>query len=324
MKRLPLIVTLLLLLGCRALSAPATVLPANLTVLGPGKWGSTPGTPLLRDSRGDLFGNTIYGGRWDDGTIYELPARIRHVRVLATFDGRDGARPNAGLVMDSHGDLFGTTWTGGPRAGSALIGAFGNDGVIFELPRTHNGYGPPLRLASFSLRTGDFVGGGLVIDGRGALFGEAGFGGRYGDGTVFELPAGARRIKVLVSFNGRNGFGPFGGSKLILDGKGNLLGSSGWGGHGYDGEHFSGNGVLFELPGGKHRLKVLAAFHGPDGIWPQKGIVTDAQGDLFGVASNGGIDGKGTVFEWSAARSRLMVLASFHGRDGAFPNAPLL
>jgi uncharacterized repeat protein (TIGR03803 family) len=310
--------------GMRAF-AESTAVVAPVTVLGPGHLGSTPETPLLKDGAGNLFGNSVYGGRWGDGTIYELPAGSRQPCVLAEFDGHDGARPNAGLVMDGRGDLFGTTFAGGATAPKSKIGSVGNDGTIFELPRTESGYGHPVVLASFRNRTGDFVTDGLLRDKQGDLFGVTQFGGRHNDGTVFELSAGARRMKVLVSFNGRNGLHPGGhGSGLVMDRQGNLFGSTEQGGSGYDGGFMSGQGVLFEFPASGRRMTILARFHGTDGTWPQNGLMLDSHGDLFGAAAMGGSTDQGTVFELIAGRHRITTLASFHGPDGAIPNGPLL
>ncbi len=88
--------------------------------------GSRPGSWVVFDSQGDLFGVTILGGEYEDGVVYGMRKQTNgkwEYAVLHTFDGTDGLDPNSGLAMDSKGDLFGTTGGGGQYGG----------GVAYEL-----------------------------------------------------------------------------------------------------------------------------------------------------------------------------------------------
>ena len=89
--------------------------------------GSNPVGTLIADAQGDLFGTTVFGGAHGGGTVFELPAGRNTPRTLFDFDGANGNRPQAGLVADSNGNLFGTAPAGGPN----------NNGVLFELVRVN-------------------------------------------------------------------------------------------------------------------------------------------------------------------------------------------
>ncbi len=98
--------------------------------------------------------------------------------TLHDFTGRpDGANPYAGLIMDSAGDLFGTTNGGGVQSGS----------TVFESPKTATGYGTPVTLVSFDGNEGAYPYGRLIADAAGDLFGTTAGGGANNVGTVFEL-----------------------------------------------------------------------------------------------------------------------------------------
>ena len=84
------------------------------------------------DSYGDLFGTTEAGGGYGYGTVFELtPGSGGYtLNTLVNFDGTDGVYPNAGVVMDSNGDLFGTTEAGGTDS----------EGTVFEVTLGSRGY----------------------------------------------------------------------------------------------------------------------------------------------------------------------------------------
>ncbi len=85
--------------------------------------GAEPYAGLIMDGSGNLYGTAAYGGASNDGTVFELAHGSGTITTLATFNGTDGGRPEAGLIMDSSENLYGTTYGGGAS----------NDGTIFEL-----------------------------------------------------------------------------------------------------------------------------------------------------------------------------------------------
>src|SRR5262249_43534245 len=133
---------------------------------------------LLEDSNGNLFGTTSLGGSGSAGTVFEVAAGSGTITTLAYFNGTNGANPNAGLVEDSSGNLFGTATAGGTS----------NVGRVFELAV---GSGTITPLASFRYSDGANPYGGLVQDRSGNLFGTTHQGGptTANAGPVFELGA---------------------------------------------------------------------------------------------------------------------------------------
>ncbi len=229
----------------------------------------------------------------------------------------DGASPQAALIADAKGDLFGTTTEGGANG----------DGTVFELVKTASGYTEQV-LHSFSYPTdGAIPQGGLIADANGDLFGTTSTGGAYGGpfGTVFELvkTGSGYTEKILHSFSGADGYAPYAG--LIADANGDLFGTNIAGGaHGY--------GTVFELvkTGSGYTEKVLHSFRGgtTDGFDPYAGLIADAKGDLFGTTFEGGGNDDGTVFELvktgSGYTEKLLHSFSGYPTDGANPDAGLI
>jgi uncharacterized repeat protein (TIGR03803 family) len=264
--------------------------------------GKNPDTRLILDSSGDLFGTTPTGGPSGDGTVFAVPAGSFTIITLASFDGSNGANPAAGLVADQSGNLFGTTSNGG---------AFG-DGTVFEVPANS---GTITTLASFNGSNGASPGGDLVLDSNGNLFGTTSNGGAFGDGTVFEVPAGSGTITDLDSFTYYNGASPYAG--LVANQSGNLFGTT------FSGGAF-GDGTVFEVPGGSGTITDLDSFTYHNGAYPKGDLVLDSNGNLFGTTYSGGASGYGTVFEVPASSGTITDLDSFTYNNGAYPYAGLV
>jgi uncharacterized repeat protein (TIGR03803 family) len=233
--------------------------------------------------------------------------------TLVSFNGANGSEPRSGLIADAHGDLFGTTQTGGA-----------NDfGTVFEIAKTAHGYAStPTTLVSFNGTDGAFPqSGSLLADAHGDLFGTT---GGLGGGTVFEIAKTAHGYAstptTLVSFNGTNGFGPNG--TLITDAHGDLFGTTDYGGA-YD------KGTVFEIAKTAHGYAstptTLVSFNGTNGSAPSGSLIADAKGDLFGTTAFGGASdaGAGTVFEIAKTAhgyaNTPTTLVSFNVTDGAVP-----
>jgi uncharacterized repeat protein (TIGR03803 family) len=220
-------------------------------------------------------------------------------------------------MEDSNGNLFGT----------ANLGGAGNQGAVFELVKSGNSYTENV-LYSFAGGTSDGASpnGGLIADGNGNLFGTTTFGGAGNQGTVFELVKSSSSYteKVLYSFaGGSDGANPYG--TLIMDGNGNLFGTTDHGGG-------SGVGTVFEMVkngSGYNAPTILHSFaDGSDGAFLQFGVIADGNGDLFGTTNQGGnASSDGTVFELVKGVSGYtkITLYSFAGgtSDGAGPYGTL-
>ena len=249
---------------------------------------------LVLDSNGDVFGttnnglpNTVPG----DGVIFEIAHATHTAVVLAAFNGANGAAPES-LVIDSSGDLFGTTNFGG--TGPTFPGSppSGGSGTIFELAHaTHT----IKTLASFIGTNGAGPFGSIVLDSSGNLYGTGFYGGstfvnpstNAGFGDVYILPHASHTITRLFSFN-PSGFDPDGG--VIRDSSGNLYGESSTGGA-------TNFGFIYELAHGASTITILASFTDATGFTPIDGLVMDTSGNLYGSTTAGGSSKLGGIFE---------------------------
>jgi uncharacterized repeat protein (TIGR03803 family) len=89
--------------------------------------GLNPPAGLVRDKAGNLYGTTYGGGTTGNGTVFKVEKTGKKT-VLHSFTGTpdDGRQPQAGLVRDAAGNLYGTTTGGGPS----------NAGTVFKLDTT--------------------------------------------------------------------------------------------------------------------------------------------------------------------------------------------
>ena len=252
-------------------------------------------------------------------------------RVLYNFkSGSNGWNPVAGLVFDSAGNLYGTTFRGG--GGCPGDGC----GTVFELTPSDGKWKESV-LLRFKGMPGILPTAGLILDAGGNLYGTAS-GSLGGNGMVFKLTRGANgkwNVSVLHAFTGGNdGQEPWGG--LVLDAAGDLYGTTAFGG-GYGsckGYFQSYCGTVFELSppstkGGKWKEKVLYRFQGEsDGGNPFASLILDAAGNLYSTTAIGGAYGWGTVFaltHGSNGKWTESVLHSFdESTDGAQPFGSLI
>ena len=156
--------------------------------------GSAPGSRMVRDSKGNLYGTTGGGGTSENGTIFELTKKGT-VIVLHNFTGgADGAGPYGGIIRDTKGNLYGTTFQG---AGSGCGGI--GCGTVYEVDPAGN-------FTVLHTFTGKADGGqpdsSLVLDKHGVLYGTTSIGGKYDVGTVFVLtPQGLNLRNIAVALN---------------------------------------------------------------------------------------------------------------------------
>ncbi len=155
--------------------------------------GSLPTGPLVRDSAGNLYGATSYGGmstpEGGDGVVFKLDTAGTET-VLHTFTGltgpyteRDGANPGSGLVRDSAGNLYGTTYNGGHSCFYCGRPGRAGYGVVFKVDTAGN----ETILHRFAGKADGSHPLGLVRDSAGNLYGPVGTLGASGYGLIFQL-----------------------------------------------------------------------------------------------------------------------------------------
>lgn len=245
--------------------------------------GADPYGTLVGDAQGNGYGTTRFGGAAGGyGTVFELD-RNGKLTLLHSFAGTpDGEDPEAGLIRDRVGSLYGTTVYGGTAGGY---------GTVFKLDKTgkltllHSFGGTPDGENPYAGLVGDYAGNGL---------GTTKYGGTAGGyGTVFKIDH-TGKLSLLYSFSGTpDGENPL--SSVVLDPLGNIYGTTYYGGtYGY--------GSIFKLDT-TGTLTILHSFnYSPDGGNPIGGLIRDTAGNLYGTTSQGGdpscgFSGCGTVFE---------------------------
>jgi uncharacterized repeat protein (TIGR03803 family) len=239
--------------------------------------GCNPYAAVVRDKYGNLYGTTFQCGSSGFGTVWKVDKKGVET-VLHNFSGQptDGAGPGlGGLIIDTAGNLYGSSSAGGAY----------NGGTVFKLDTTT---GVETVLYSFTGPPGPGdPDGTLVRDAKGTLYGTTTDYG-YGSGTVWKLSA-TGEFTVLHSFTGGSDGGfPLAG--VILNG-GNLYGVAYYGG-------LYGEGTVWKLSK-RGALTVLHSFTCiPDGCYPIGGLVRDKTGNLYGTAYYGGSSGYyGTVWQ---------------------------
>jgi uncharacterized repeat protein (TIGR03803 family) len=190
---------------------------------------------VAMDAYGNLFGNTFF-------TVFELSPNgsVWNPAVLHTFgSGKDGVEAFGVPVLDSAGNIYGTTYDGGAHKA----------GTVYEVSPKLQGKKAKwteriLYPFKDNLKDGGGPWAGVALDAAGNIYGTTVASGKYAYGTVFKLaPVGTNGHKetTLWNFNGTIGDDSVG--SLILYG-GNLYGTAQRGGSGVGSE---GDGVVFEV-----------------------------------------------------------------------------
>jgi uncharacterized repeat protein (TIGR03803 family) len=271
--------------------------------------GAYPMNALALDKLGNLYGTTYSGGAEFVGTVFELTnsGGVWSENILHSFqrDGIDGQNPNA-VVLDSAGNLYGTTLYGGNVNGF---------GTVFEMSQ-NNGVWTETVLYNFQYYQGNDDGAypyaGVTLDESGNLYGTTNYGGSGTDcspgscGAVYELQQsnGTWTESVLYSFKaGQDGSFPVAG--ITLDAAGNLYGTTSFGGGGSCNINgILGCGTVFRLRNsGGGWVEDVFRFNGTNGANPQAGVILDKEGDVVGTTLYGGtgpcqdnLPGCGVVF----------------------------
>ena len=244
---------------------------------------------LAFDQAGDIYGTTTEGGMYGDGTAFELtPSGGGYTEsILHNFGSGagDGLSPYAGVVLDTAGNVYGTTLNGGNGTECT-----NNCGTVYQLMPSGGGWVENV-LVNLDGANGSRPYGNLIMDASGNLYGTASEGGQNGGGLVFKLAPsdGGWTYSALYSFSSCDSSGG-----VAMDASGNFFGQCYEGGTHQD-------GWIFELTNCSRGCSVvdLHDFNGNDGSAPSGAPVLDANGNLYGTTFYGGLEecGCGVVWE---------------------------
>jgi uncharacterized repeat protein (TIGR03803 family) len=249
--------------------------------------GANPGYgDLTFDQAGHIYGTTYFGGNDALGVVYKLTSSNGNwtESAIHTFSGvSDGANPYSNVIFDALGNLYGTTFAGGPHG----------FGTVFELMPSGSGWTENTLYAFQSSTDGGKPFGGVVFDNAGNLYGATSSGGTGSGGTAYELmPSdGSWIFSLLYSFTG-SAYLPGTYGSLTMDAEGNLYGITA-----KDGAH--GLGSVFKLTrseGGWTETDLYDFTSGSGGEIPYGSVLIDASGNLYGTASAGGTNSYGVVW----------------------------
>jgi uncharacterized repeat protein (TIGR03803 family) len=291
--------------------------------------GGEPVSPVMLDSQGNLYGTAQNGGAYRYGVVFKLtPAGQTWTEtVLHSFaGGSDGENPTSGLIMDSQGNLYGTSdlcafelspsggsWNlqvlyqsgGGTHAALTMDPAGNLFGVnslsyVFEIsPNGSGGWNPVTIIHEFTGASGDgyYPEGTLVLDKAGNLYGTTTNGGTNNFGTVYELSPGSDGVwseKILYSFGGANTNGDEPWAGVVLDAAGNMYGTTSFSlQQGTAGTVFK---LIPQAGTGTYKEKALWTFNFTNGADPIGGVILDSSGNLYGATSSYGAFHGGNVY----------------------------
>jgi uncharacterized repeat protein (TIGR03803 family) len=264
---------------------------------------ANPYSGLTLGTDGNFYGTTYNGGAFLFGTVFQITPGGT-VTVLHSFKLLEGAGPYAPPIEGTDGNFYGTTTIGGGGFGAVYkVTPAGGFTTLYAFDKTH-GASPfaPLIQAKDGNFYGTTVGGGM-----------ADF------GTVFKItPAGT--LTVLYNFDSTHGSGPY--SPLLQASDGNFYGTARGGGSKNNG------GVAFKLTAAKKpKLTVLYSFDATgatkDGVRPYAGLIQASDGNFYSVASAGGTNGAGTLYEITKTGS-YSTLYNFVSATGSLPFATLI
>ena len=271
---------------------------------------------LLKHRDGFFYGTSRSGGAYGHGTIYRL-STAGELTVMVHFSGASGAargrRPQAELVDDGTGVLWGTTFLGG-------AGNFGDGfGTVFRFNPLNQDF---TSIVEFS-GTGGFAKGsfpltGLERDSGGQLWGTTAAGGVGGHGTIFKVNPVDLVFTSVFDFTGvsgeRRGRSPEG--TLVSDGSGILWGTTSEGGA-------NGQGSLFSVNTATSAMTTWLDFTGSAGVFPGSrpaaALRSGGAGIWWGTTSAGGAGGFGTIFRYTVEGGEFSSVAQFTGEGGAVP-----
>jgi len=274
--------------------------------------GALPVAGLYNDGAGNLWGSTSGGGTGNNGTLFKINTATGVLTTVIEFTGLTGARkgrvPQAKLISDGAGNLWGTTQQGGAT----------NNGTIFNINTTTNTLTTVLEFSNNgATNKGARPAAALLADASGNFWGTTEFGGASGAGTVFTVNISSSLLTTVIEFTGdgpmNKGRAPT--SSLISHG-GYFWGTTAFGGA-------LDHGTVFKLDPDLAELTTVLEFtdNGPanKGANPTCGLVSDGADNLWGTTREGGTGDHGTIFSINASSGLLTTVTDFTLLDNPAP-----
>lgn len=264
--------------------------------------GARPTGHVIQAANGKLYGTNSLGGTFGNGTIYEYDITLGTLTVLHHFnDGNgDGNKPEVNLLEGSNGKLYGVTYDGGAY----------NGGTIFEYDITTATF---TKLHDFDLSNNGRNPRGTLIEGaNGLLYGTA-TNSSAGDGVIFSYNLSTNSYLMEDSFGGS----AYALGGLVLHSNGMMYGMTFNGG-------MSNIGAIIEFNPSTSNITYVAHLQSVILLYPRGGLTEAPNGNLYGVASDGGANSRGGLLEYNPVSDVLTVKHDFDYLQGYDPYGTLM
>jgi uncharacterized repeat protein (TIGR03803 family) len=258
---------------------------------------------LVEDTPGNFVGTAYYGGtNGGNGSIFKVDMNGM-LGLLASFNGTNGANPQAPVIRGRDGNLYGTTVAGGTNGGFGTVFRVASDGTINSLFSFNGTNGSSPMCALFQDADGTIYG---TTSAGGPDFGGSPY---SGNGSIFKVLTNEDVI-TLHFFAGYpyDGYQP-GFGRLCRGADGALYGTTQGGGT-------NAYGTIFKMTT-DGKVSLVYSFTRPDpvtgtnvdGCQPSAGLVLADDGGLYGVTMRGGAYGVGTLFRFTITAEPPVLLA---------------
>jgi uncharacterized repeat protein (TIGR03803 family) len=303
----PVLVLLTRLLWAATLVLPAFVAQAGVVFttlysFDGGNDGGYPDAGLVQGSDGAFYGTTYGGGANGSGTVFKISTNGVLTSLYSFTGASDGAGPDAGLVLGTDGNFYGTTENGGSNGGYGTVFKISTNGTLtslYSFTGGNDGAYPLVQLVEGS--DGSFYGTTSVSDASSGT----------GSGTVFKISTNGV-LTSLYSFTGGNdGWDPRG---LVQGSDGYFYGTT------YEGGSNGGFGTVFKISTNGTLTSLYSFTGGNNGAYPMAGLVQGGDGSFYGTTSGSYASfgsGNGTVFKISANGTLTSLYSFTGGNDGA-------